>query len=275
MIHVPTHKHFTVAFQAGRRGWLAIRTTLACSLLLAFGPAACDNAAQQPATGIEAGAQPEPATETTPVNAQGRRAMTAESLWTTVAGSRVHYLVAGPRDGRPVVLLHGASFRAQTWKDIGTLDELAGAAYRAYAVDLPGFGESPSAPADPSRWLGEFLDQVGIARPVVVSPSMSGSFSLPLVTSNPDRLAAFVAVAPVALAQYKDQLANITVPVLAIWGETDRVVPHSQQDLLVQSAPNARKVVIADAGHAPYMQDAAAFHAELLKFLKALAEQDD
>ncbi|MFQ5806562.1 MAG: alpha/beta fold hydrolase [Phycisphaerae bacterium] len=201
--------------------------------------------------------------------------MTIESLWTEVSGSQVHYLAAGPEDGRPMVLLHGASFQAKTWQDIGTLEALAEAGYHAYAIDLPGFGESPSAAVDADRWLGELLDQLKLERPVLVSPSMSGRFSLPLVTSDPERVAGFVAVAPVALTQYQDRLGDITVPVLAIWGETDRIVPHAQQDLLVRSAPNTRKVTIAGAGHAPYMQDAAAFHAELLKFLNELKPTGD
>lgn len=197
--------------------------------------------------------------------------MEIESLWTEVGGNRVHYLVAGPEGGRAVVFLHGAAFQAQTWKDIGTLEELAGAGYRAYALDLPGFGESSEARVDPNTWLAELLEQLGVSKPVVVSPSMSGRFSLPLVTSNPERLAGFVAVAPVGLGRYGDRLKNITVPVLAIWGETDRIVPHTQQELLVELAPDARKVVVAGAGHACYMDDAATFHAELLRFLKGLS----
>ena len=48
-----------------------------------------------------------------------------QSRWTEIESGRVHYLIEGHEAGRPVVLLHGASFRAQTWKEIGTMTALA------------------------------------------------------------------------------------------------------------------------------------------------------
>jgi abhydrolase domain-containing protein 14 len=192
------------------------------------------------------------------------------SNWTEVGSGKVHYLAAGPEDGTPVVLLHGASFRAQTWQDIGTLEVLAEAGYRAIAVDLPGFGESPPAEADFSTWLGELLDQLRIGPPVVVSPSMSGRFTLPLVTDSPERVSGFVAIAPVAIPAHADKLGRLTAPILAVWGENDHLIPQSHADLLVQRAPRAAKVVIPAAGHAPYMNDPATFHQALLEFLSGL-----
>ena len=79
--------------------------------------------------------------------------------------------------GRAVVLRHGASFDAATWRKIGTLRALAQAGYRAYAVDLPGFGQSEPGPGGARTWLLALLDALGLQAPVIVSPSMSGRFA--------------------------------------------------------------------------------------------------
>jgi abhydrolase domain-containing protein 14 len=190
-----------------------------------------------------------------------------QSNFLTVDGARVHYLAAGPSNGQAVVLLHGASFTAETWRQIGTLEALAESGYLAVAVDLPGFGESEPLASAPDSWLSKLLDALNVSKPVVVSPSMSGRYSLPLVTEEPARLGGFVAVAPVSILDFRDRLQQVICTVLAVWGEHDRLIPQAQADLLVTSVAKGRKVVIPGGSHAPYMSDPATWHRELLGFL--------
>ncbi len=194
-----------------------------------------------------------------------------ESLEITVDGVAIHCLTAGPADGLPVVLLHGARFSADTWRELGTLEVLAKAGHRAIAVDLPGYGRSPKARVDPAAWLGTLLDKLSPHKCVVVSPSMSGRFSLPLATGDPQKLAGFVPIAPVGIPDYRDRLARITVPTLIVWGQNDKVVPLDLADLLAEKIPDAKKLILPGARHPCYLDAPDAFHKTLLDFLGGLS----
>ena len=117
--------------------------------------------------------------------------------------------------------------------------------------------------------FAELMEQLTLGRPVLVSPSMSGGYSLPLVARHPDKLCGFVAVAPVRISRYEPELVGNQLPTLALWGSDDRIVPLEQAERLVRALPNARLVVLEDAGHACYLQATAEFHRHLIQFVAA------
>lgn len=190
------------------------------------------------------------------------------SNFVTTRQACIHYLEAGPPDAPTVLFLHGASFSAQTWQDLGTLALLAGQGYRAVAIDLPGFGQSEHISGQPHEFLLELLKQLQLTRPVLVSPSMSGGYSLPLVAQHPETLKGFVPVAPVSIPTYEDQLQGNTLPTLVLWGSNDQIVPVEQAERLCRRMAKARLVVLENAGHACYMRATAEFHQHLLGFVE-------
>lgn len=184
-----------------------------------------------------------------------------------VAGSPIHLLEAG--SGSPVLLmLHGAAFRAETWRELGTLEQAAAEGLRVVALDLPGYGDSPSSALATEDFLGALVAELGLQHPVIVSPSMSGAFSLPFVLRHPERVAGYVPVAPAALDRYADELASMAVPVLVVWGSADRVFPLERGESLAQTLPDAELLVLEGARHPCYLDQPDRFHRELFAFAR-------
>ncbi|XP_069798428.1 protein ABHD14A-like [Narcine bancroftii] len=174
-----------------------------------------------------------------------------------------------------VLLLHGQAFSSRTWESLGTLNLLAQHGYRAVAADLPGFGntlpmEIGKTDKDRADFLLAFLDAVGIQRPVLISPSMSGRFSIPFVMLHNQRLKGFVPIAPVGTSAYRaEQYQKVQTPTLIVFGEQDT-------NLGAQSLKNLRHLPhhsifkIPAAHHACYLDEPHKFHDALLDFLTQL-----
>ena len=188
------------------------------------------------------------------------------SKFLTVNGKQVHYLFAGPESKKEIVLLHGASFSSATWREIGTLDMLASAGYHAFAIDLPGFGQSEAGSTAPDKWMDQLFGQLNFEAPILLAASMSGGFALPFITSQPERIAGFVAVAPVGIPVHRERLHLITAPVLAVWGEHDNLIPISDAELLVNSVKQGQLIIIKGGTHAPYMSEPELFNKKLIQF---------
>ncbi len=183
---------------------------------------------------------------------------------------KLHWLEAGPADGLSVLLLHGGRFDSGTWKDLGTLARLANEGFHAVALDLPGYGASPAPAPGAKLDLAEFIAAQKLGTPVVLSPSISGRVSLPLVTEHPERVAGFVAVAPVQLVTYKSKLQKLALPTLILWGEHDAVVPRALAEGLHSWVKGSRLVILKGAQHACYLDRPDEFHAALIDFLRSV-----
>src|SRR5262249_28746384 len=94
--------------------------------------------------------------------------------------------------GEPLVLLHGFTGSAATWKSHGEAFSLK---FQVIAIDLHGHGLSDS-PADPQRYSMEhcaqdliaILDYFGQRRINLLGYSMGGRVALHFAVKHPDRL---------------------------------------------------------------------------------------
>jgi haloalkane dehalogenase len=115
-----------------------------------------------------------------------------------VGGLRMHYLDEGPRDGQPVLLLHGEPSWSFLYRKM--VPVLVAAGRRAIAPDLIGFGRSdkPAARADYTYqrhvdWLVAFLDTLGLSGWTLVCQDWGGLLGLRVAAEHEARFARIVA----------------------------------------------------------------------------------
>jgi abhydrolase domain-containing protein 14 len=188
-----------------------------------------------------------------------------------LAEKKVHYLEAGNPAGPKVLLLHGARYSSETWRTLGTIDRLARASYHVVALDLPGYGGSEVTPVETETFLADVMAALGIERAAIVSPSLSGQYSFPLVVRSPEKVTGFVAIAPAGSEKYLRVLKKVKVKALVIWGERDEIIPLSDSDALAAAMEDSKRVILKDASHPCYLDRPEEFHQELLSFLSTLS----
>jgi pimeloyl-ACP methyl ester carboxylesterase len=98
-------------------------------------------------------------------------------------------------DAPPIVLIHGAGCNLE---DMRALGEQLAARHRVILIDRPGMGWSKrktrdgSAPQFQAAILREVLDQLGIARAMIVGHSWGGALAMSFALDYPDRTAALI-----------------------------------------------------------------------------------
>lgn len=123
----------------------------------------------------------------------------SQGRFVATPGGRVFLQDSGPRDGTPVVLIHGTAAWSEFWR--GTIDHLTAQRYRVIAIDLPPFGFSDrSAQGDYSRAAQSkrivgVLDALKIERALFVGHSFGAGATVEAVMKYPDRVRGLVLVA--------------------------------------------------------------------------------
>lgn len=206
--------------------------------------------------------------------------MTQGSVSLQTCTEALFYRQSEPATGEvkmSVLLLHGIRFSSENWLNIGTLDTLAKAGCRAVALDLPGFGWSKAAkgPAGigelaPAGFLKEVCEKLGLGQVVVISPSLSGMYSLPFVHQHQALVRAYIPVAPICTEKFKaEQYQAIKVPTLIVYGDQDAQLGELSLKNLSNLA-NHSVVVMKGAGHPCYLDDPDTWHKALTDFINKL-----
>ena len=111
-------------------------------------------------------------------------------------------------------------------KFLWTLEILAREGFDVAAIDLPGFANSANVKRPKSKkfWLQKIKTVIFQSRKIIlVSPSMSGLYSLPFLFSRQKSIAGFVPIAPVGTGSFStEDYENVDVPTLIVYGDRDR-----------------------------------------------------
>lgn len=168
-----------------------------------------------------------------------------------------------------VLLLHGAKFSAATWRELGTLEELADAGYRVCALDMPGYGNSPPSSFPADAVLQEVLQQRAPEGAVIVGPSLGGRYGLDLYFAYQQGVRGLILVGTVGVDAYRQRFREIGVPCLLVWGSEDTVSPPDNARFLEKEIPDAELVMLEGARHPCYLDQPTEWHERLLAFLRA------
>ncbi|HSU13616.1 haloalkane dehalogenase [Longimicrobium sp.] len=117
--------------------------------------------------------------------------------YVTVDGLRIHFVDEGPRDGAPVLMLHGEPSWSYLYRKM--IPPIAEAGFRAIAPDLVGFGRSDK-PAEVRAysyarhvaWMRGFVEAAGLDGITLVCQDWGSLIGLRVAAEMPDRFARIV-----------------------------------------------------------------------------------
>lgn len=130
----------------------------------------------------------------------------------------VHYEVLGR--GRPLMLLHGW---VGSWRYWIPVMQAVSSGYRAYALDLWGFGDTAKSPASYDleqqvKLVGDFLDQMGMGRIALIGHGLGAVVAMQAALNDPNRFDRLMLVGmPFEEGQVTSRLQPENIPEVCEW----------------------------------------------------------
>ena len=138
------------------------------------------------------------------------------------------------------------------------------------AIDLPGYGQSGRFNGDRGEILEAIIQAlVPGSKPVVlVSPSMSGTYSLPLLNRNPQLLCGYIPVAPVGTSSYPDSFfQSLYVPTMIVYGDQDTGLGVTSSKHLSQIPTSTAPQILTNSRHPAYLDQQEVWHQLIYNFM--------
>jgi pimeloyl-ACP methyl ester carboxylesterase len=105
--------------------------------------------------------------------------------------------------------------------------------------------------------------------PSKITPDTLAGYQKPLMAENWDK-ALWELTRASSQTGLADRLSELTLPILVITGDDDRIVPTEQSIRLAGELPNATLEVIKNTGHVPHEEDPSAFMQAVNEFISNL-----
>ncbi len=173
--------------------------------------------------------------------------------------------------GVPIVFLHGLSYTANIWQQIGVTDFLMKKRVPFLSLDMPYGLKSQCQPKtrNPEKnitFAKEAVKEVfGDATPVLVGASIGGHMALQYASRFPVKGLVLVApsrtLEPDLVALFSQFKFSTTI----IWGSEDNIIAGEDMRTLADKLPNAKLIVYDDARHSAYKDQPERFKQDLLE----------
>lgn len=156
-------------------------------------------------------------------------------------GRPLHARVSGTGDA--VLLLHGFGLDGRMW---AAQQAALGSSYRTIAVDLPGFGRSPSQDGLVADAIAATLDATGVTTAHVVGLSLGAAVALDLALGYPTRVRSLTVADPLLLGYPAAPETFSRCAELARGGRCAEAIAHWKTDgvfALARTRPEAWKTI--------------------------------